>query len=340
MLYAWFQDKNMSRAVLKPAIAIVVLFVFSWGASTLSNHHYESHKKTIQTVKLALLQGNIAQDVKWDPKLAKQILRKYVQLNDRAINDGADIILWPETSYPYGILEKKMKTQKFLRRSSFPVPLLVGAVNVHKDQNGKKIYNSVFQVDQEASFQSVYRKMHLVPFGEYLPFRKYLKFMESFAQGVGFFNAGDKYVLFDILNVKWAPLICVEDIYSRYAREFAKRGANVLVNFTNDAWYGDSPMQRQHLFYSQFRALENRRPLVRVTNTGYTAIIDATGKVIKDFPQNEEGNLYFDLKIENGPSFYTTYGDSWILVIVLAGVGLVIRSFLFKSQTRPALDKR
>lgn len=330
-ILAWLKIKKLNRTFIIPIFSIIVLFIFSMLASTLSLNHFEKNKTSTGFVKIALIQANVPQDIKWNRKLAQRILNRHIELTAKAASNGAELILWPETAYPNLILEKKIASTKFLNLESLKTPLLIGSNILHKEGKERKLFNGVVHIDTSASIRSIYKKMHLVPFGEYLPFKKYLRFMESLTQAVGYLSPGKEYVLFDLLNVKWAPLICIEDIFPRYARGFARRGADVLINFTNDAWYGDSSMQHQHVVYSQFRALENRLSLIRATNTGLTAVIDATGKVVQDYRPFTEGYLFHNLKIEKGVSFYSRHGEKWIVVVFLLALAFSIYAFRRKK---------
>ncbi|MBF0106372.1 MAG: apolipoprotein N-acyltransferase [Deltaproteobacteria bacterium] len=316
--------KKTTPALVAITAAIPVLMALSFFCSSLSLKHYHANKKFIKNIRVALIQANIPQDTKWNPKLAGRILDKHVALTDRALDENAELVLWSETAYPYGLVENKMDSIKFLDRDSFKAPLLVGSIIKERKNNQTLIFNSAVHVGTDAAIKTHYKKMHLVPFGEYLPFAEYLDFMQTLTQGVGFFSPGNEYIMFDILSTRLAPLICIEDIFTTYGRRFKNMGADVLVNFTNDAWYGASGMQLQHLAYTQMRALENRLPLIRATNNGYTAVIDATGKVTQTFPQYTEGYLLHDLVIEKGDSFYSRHGDRWLAFIVLSAAALFL----------------
>lgn len=312
---------NLKAAI--PLVSIIVIFGISLLASNLSLKKYQANKKHIKSVKIALIQSNVNQAIKWNPKHAKSIVKKHGLLTKKAWDSNAELVLWPETSYPYGVPEDQFDTIKFLNRDTLKAPMLIGTVIYKKDNNKRVVYNGAIHVDTNASIVSHYKKIHLVPFGEYLPFEKYLGFMKSLTQGVGVFTPGKDYTLFDLLGVKWAPLICFEDIFTRYSRRFKQKGADVLVNFTNDAWYGDSSMQDQHLTFTQFRALENRLPLIRATNNGLTAVIDATGSVVDRLEQYQTGLLLHELNIEKGPSFFSKHGQPWIIAIFLTALGLL-----------------
>lgn len=330
----WKKFRKLHRAIIIYASAIIILWGLSLTASTISLKHYEANKKLIKQIKVGFLQGNIPQDVKWNPKLSNYILKKYSQMTDTAAEKGVDLILWPETSYSKPIYEKHRDKFKFLDRDSLKTPMLVGTLLVHGKKHQRKIFNSVIQIDKSSSIRAAYKKIHLVPFGEYLPFKEYLGFMEGLTQGVGFFSPGKDYVVFDVLDVKWAALICFEDIFSRYTRRFAQRGTQIFINFTNDSWYGDSSMQPQHVTYDQFRALENRLPLIRSTNTGITAVLDSTGKVLIDYPAFTEGVFIYDVKIEIAPSFYTKHGEPWIVAVFIISLGIIIYALMGRKPSR------
>jgi apolipoprotein N-acyltransferase len=304
------KEKLRQRSVIYLAL-LVLAASLSLYLSQLSLENYEKNKISVGQIRLALVQGNVSQDVKWDPRKAKMNILRYVGLSQSAIADGASLLLWPETAYTYGFNQEDLNIEKFLPDQSLGTSILFGSfVQAGKEKN---LYNSIIQANAQGEMIAQYSKMHLVPFGEYLPFARYLSFMESLSQGIGNFHPGSDYVLFNVDGFKLAPLICIEDIFPEYAREFSRRGADLLVNFTNDAWYGDSSAQYQHVVYSQFRALENRLPLVRATNTGITAVIDSTGKIVQTLTPFRSSFLLVNVELEKGISFYSQHGNVWLI---------------------------
>jgi len=305
-------DKMVSRLLI-----IFVLVLLSLYGSFLSNRNYENTKVSKGTINIALAQGNISQDIKWDPFRAQDNLNAYLQLTHLAVKEGADVVIWPETAYPYGVRLEKMHEEKFLDKEQLLAPILFGAIVSQSTLPKKELYNSVVLADTDAHLKAVYRKIHLVPFGEYLPLKEWLGYLKALTENIGEFTKGMDYTLFDIEGFKLAPLICFEDIFPKYSRIFSNKSADILFNVTNDAWYGDSSAQYQHLVFSQFRALENRRYLVRATNTGLTAIINPRGEVVDQLEPFKAGYLIQNIKVDRAMSYYTKHGDQWVNVVLV-----------------------
>ena len=264
--------------------------------------------------------------MKWQPQARDYIWQEYRALTNIAVDENPDLIIWPEAALP-GILGK----DEFLRSdleslgSSIKVPLLFGAVNL-KDNN---YYNSAILMSEKARFIKRYDKLHLVPFGEYIPLRDKLPLLETVVP-IGDFNSGKEYTVFTLglgaekaQRVNFSVLICFEDIFAEISRQFVRRGASFLVNITNDAWFKNTSSPYQHLSASVFRALENRVCLVRAANTVVSGFITPWGMVyslsdgrghqtfIKGFATE---NIHF---VNKKRSLYTKWGDWLVLVCFL-----------------------
>ncbi len=305
-------DKMVSRLIV-----VCVLIVLSIYLSSLSSQAYEKNKIPLKSLNIALVQGNIPQDQKWDPFYAQDILNNYFKLTHKAVKDGADFVVWPETSYPFGLRYPKLLDEKFLNKERLSTNLLIGAFVAEKHTDGVQLFNSIVQINTKAEMLAVYRKMHLVPFGEYLPFKEIFKHFPTVRRAVGEVSRGHEAVLFDVLDLKVGSLICFEDIFPSYARALAKKKADILINYTNDAWYGDTSAQHQHLVFSQFRALENRLFLLRATNTGMTAIINPRGEVFDKLAPFKNSYLLHNIKVDRATSFYSLHGDNWVFGIAV-----------------------
>lgn len=328
-LYGGQIDKLVSRLIVVFMLLLCSLFL-----SFLAGRSYDKNVHSPGAVAVALVQANISQDVKWDPFHAESNLHRYLHLSSQAVKNGAELLLWPETSYPYGLKESELDFGTFLDQDSMAAPLFFGAV-IYGERDGKtRQFNGAFHVDQKARIVGHYNKIHLVPFGEFLPLESLLSKFGSVVNEVGTFAPGERYKLFDVAELKFGSLICFEDVFPENAREFARRGADVLVNYTNDAWYEDSSAQYQHLVFSQFRALESRRPLLRVTNTGYTAVITPKGEVADDLPPFQEDVLIHHLKVETADSFYMRHGDFWV-ILLMCGTGVIFIYTLVKWAMGP-----
>ncbi len=256
---------------------LVLTFVYGYGFFRLNE------KQTDRAVKVSVIQGNIPQEKKWDPDATEYILERYSMLTKMAALDMPDLIVWPETSFPGFLVSDKKLTAKVLDLAKeIKTPLLVGT-NTGK---GLKSFNSAVLISEQGRILDKYDKIHLVPFGEYVPFSDRFPILHRLVLGdLGEFSAGDEFKIFKLktyslkLTANFATLICFEDIFPELAKGFIKNGAEFLIVITNDAWYGKSGAPYQHAACSVFRAIENRTPVVRCANTGYSCFIDSKGRI-------------------------------------------------------------
>jgi len=276
------------------------------------------------TLRISVVQGNIPQELKWNKQAQGLIINKYLSLTTQVVKDNPDLIIWPEAALPCVLEEEPVYYEKVSSLiKQVHIPLVLGAAT----SRNNLYYNSALLISKDGETLSQYDKLHLVPFGEYIPLRKTLSFLETIVP-IGDFTSGKEYALFQIQNPKskiqnnFAVLICFEDIFPELSREFRKRGADFLVNITNDAWFKRTSAPYQHLCASVFRAVENRVFLVRAANTGISGFIAPSGKIIS-LVQDEKGRNIFvsgygtqDIAVsvsKTALSFYTKYGDIFIL---------------------------
>lgn len=295
-----------------------------------------------QKLRVALIQTNISQENKWDPLLARENLSHYVSMSDYAADGGADLAIWSETAYPYTIDLATEGKYRLIERGFMPIPVIMGAVTQlpQLDLDAPLVFNSAVLVGKDTQYKSVYHKRHLVPFGEYIPFKEYLNFAKRLTLSVGDFTPGTDTSLMDIYNTKAGILICYEDLFPELARSSVLQGAGFLVNLTNDAWYGHSSAQVQHLVFSQFRALENRRYVVRSTSTGISAMIDWRGIVFDSLPPFKEKTLVKEIPTTHYQTIYSRYGDvlAWLSLVFLSGIWLIMISQSIKGLFRKAVN--
>lgn len=265
-----------------------------------------------ERIKIGIVQPNVPQDVKWDPAYTDWMLNKMEMLTARIT--GADLIIWPETAVP-----TLTETPQLLERiKGLKKNLILGSQGV--DEN-KRYYNSAFLVTEDSVEE--YRKIHLVPFGEFVPFGNIFPLLKCLTPIEEGFTRGNEYTIFKLstINYKLSTLICFEDIFPGLARRFVKKGARILVNITNDAWFGETAAVYQHANLSVFRAVENGVPLVRATNTGLSCFIDYTGRIypLKPFTEVAETR---EILVPKADTFYTRYGDlfGWLCILILGGI--------------------
>ena len=262
-------------------------------------------------IKVSVIQGNIPQELKWDPEAQSMIIEKYVALTKMAALDNPDLIVWPETSFP-GFFEtgEEMTDGVLNLAEEIKIPILLGA-NTKRPPPPRRwdlnptyaveevdYFNSAVFISSEGKMIDKYDKIHLVPFGEYVPFSdKFPSFHKLVLGELGEFMPGKDYKIFVgdrhacPLPVKFGVLICFEDIFPEISRKFVKNGARFLIVITNDAWYGRSGAAYQHAACSVFRAIENRVPIVRCANTGYSCFIDSRGRIY-DSVEEKKSHLF------------------------------------------------
>jgi apolipoprotein N-acyltransferase len=276
---------------------------------------------------IGVVQGNVDIDMKWNPALAQKNLDKHRALT--AELGAVPLVIWPESAIEAMVPEnlpalpvELLPTFKH-ERAGF----IFGAKSVRGNpgQTDIKAFNTAFFTDAKGRILARYHKQVLLAFGEYLPFAKILSLLPAmpFADG---FTPGPGPVAFHLARgVRIAPLICYEDLMPELARKFVRdTRANVLVNLTNDAWYGKSVGPWQHLRLAQSRAIETRRSLLRVTNTGVTSLVNAKGEVVKTLPMFTAAVLQTEVDILNEQTFYVRFGDWFAWGMTLAVAGLVL----------------
>ncbi len=282
-----------------------------------------------------LIQGNLSTKVKGDMSYLSANLDTYRDLTRLEIekNPEVDFIVWPETVFntwsPF-MLNGSYVDERFDPYPTFTKPLIYGALGYNKYGPGEKdvnLYNSAFLRSDRGEIAGAYAKRVLMPFGEYVPFSETFPFLLDIVQLGGAFSVGPVSEPMQLEQGKVGVLICYEDLVSDLAREYNKKGANLLLNVTNDAWYGDSPASRQHDLLARFRALETRTYLLRSTNTGFTSVIDPFGRVVASLDQFTEGVLKADFYyINHGEgTIYSRYGAVivYVLIFLVAVHGLL-----------------
>jgi apolipoprotein N-acyltransferase len=278
-----------------------------------------------QPLRVALLQGNIKMDEKWQPQMGPVILERYQQLTQAAIEQGHDLVLWSEVvpNYPYQRLDApyfQPLSQQALQRNT---AVLVGSLAFVGDS--PQYTNSLIGL---GTLQGRYDKRHLVPFGEFFPIPAWLRpIMDVLGTPYADFVAGNTSATeFVVRDQRLGVSICFEDVFGH---EFATQApaANVLVNATNDAWFAGSSQLGQHLRIAQARALETGRPVVRATNTGITALIAANGTVLERLPADQIGTLSVSVQGRQGSTPYVRWGDWGVLALLLMGLLIWLATF-------------
>ncbi len=239
----------------------------------------------------------------------------------RAVEAGVDWVIFPEAQNPY-LFTADSEFRTFWRRQvqAAGVPLVMNVTSIERPPSNR-YFNSAYLLEGGETVSYRYDKIHLVPFGEYVPMAEWLAFASPLVQEVGGFQPGQEYVLGQVSGVRFATLICFEGIFPELARDFVRNGAEILVNITNDTWYGRTAAPMQHFQFGAFRAIEQRRPLLRCANSGYSSHIDATGAVRSRTGLFEERLLIDTVQSSSYRSVYSRVGE-WINMC-LAGLALL-----------------
>jgi apolipoprotein N-acyltransferase len=292
------------------------------------------------TISIGLLQGNIDQSEKWRPELQEQTVATYLALTAEATASRTpDLMIWPETALPFFPAESPLFQQITDKFSSPGGPsLLTGAPHYQVDVGSGQTnyFNSAFLISPTALAQGValqrYDKEHLVPFGEYIPLQRLLPKAMPLVQSMGNFSPGQDSAPLVTKQAKLGILICFESIFPEEARMRVSRGANILVNLTNDAWYGRSSAPFQQVPMAVLRAIENRRSLARAANTGISCLIDPLGTVLTASPIFEKMQLSGRLPLLEETSFYTRLGFLFPQVCLLLLCLLLLSGILKRDR--------
>ncbi len=313
-------------------------------AATLiyGNYKLNEYSQRNITLKVSVIQGNIPQGEKWDPKLRMLILEKYEALTKLASMEEPDVIIWPETSFPGIIVLDEINTDVLYQKVAtlardVQIPILIGSQR--NDVLTGMSFNSAMLVSKNGDIESHYDKLHLVPFGEYVPLGRFFPFVGK-AIDVGDFARGTEWTLFPLPQGKFGTLICFEDTFPGQVRQFVREGADFIVNITNDAWFGRTSASNQHAQASVFRAIENRREVVRSANTGLSCFIDPKGK-IKNLEPFITGYKTETITLAEKKSFYTVYGDLFAILCLCISVILIVilRYFLIATYFKSGIIK-
>jgi apolipoprotein N-acyltransferase len=282
----------------------------------------------VPPLEAGVLQGNVEQSVKWSPEFQGETLERYRRLSLDAMRSPVPpkLLVWPETAAPflYGI-DPVLTGQLNEIVATTDVPTLFGSPAAKRGQDGGiEFYNRAYLVDADARLLGAYDKQHLVPFGEYVPLREILFFVERLVETAGDTSPGGDPSPLSLDGQKLGILICYEDVFPALARQTVRRGANILVNITNDAWYGVSSAPYQHAQMASWRCIECRTPMLRAANTGVSAIYDALGQACGSVKLNEQGFLVCPVRPLGLETFYTGWGDVFAWGCTLASLGLVL----------------
>lgn len=310
-------------AAVRPAAAMIVVVVGigTWGSARVRDG---ALVREGQPVTVGLIQGNVDQADKWDSRRASGIFRDYLAMTRRAIDEGAQVVLWPESSTPFFFEEDRPGAEmvRALARET-KVPILVGSDQIDRSTPPTRYYNAAFLVRPDGATGGVYRKMHLVPFGEYVPLKSLLFFLGPLVEAVSDFSPGDAAVLLPVRGHLMSTAICYEIVYPDLVRAAAK-GSELLTTITNDAWFGDTSAPYQHFAQASMRAIENGRYLVRSANTGISGIVDPYGRVRARSELYQQAVVVGEARFVRVQTVYSRIGDVVAYASALLTLGVLL----------------
>jgi len=310
------------------AVCLIMVSLIFYGYERIETLAVPS--EPVRSVKASIIQGNIKQMYKWDTSHRAYIMAQYRKFTIKAARDNPDIIIWPETSVP-GYLDKDARLMRYVKdlAKQVSIPILVGAPLISAENSRDAgDYNSALLFSKKGTLIRQYNKLHLVLFGEFIPLSRYFQWLYQILPPTGKFISGTEYTVFQLPlsgQPDFSVLICFEDIFPGLVREFVKRGADFMVNITNDAWFGKTCAPYQHASNSVFRAVENRRPFVRSANTGLSCFIDRIGRIHAKVETEGEDIFIAGYKTsviavypDSPLTFYTRFGDIFVLLCFIA----------------------
>jgi apolipoprotein N-acyltransferase len=293
-----------------------------------------------------LVQENIPVDETWTRATFERTLHELTDLSVKAAAPApasasgskpgnVDLIVWPESPAPFFTSDPLFRdpvSQMAREAHSWVVTGAIGTMPaMQSGKSASEVFNSAALISPSGDWTARYDKVHLVPFGEYLPFPRLFAFAGGLTKEVGEFQSGASRAPLDAGGARLGVFICYESVFPGEVRQFANQGAQVLVNLSNDGWYGDSGAYAQHLNQTRMRAIENDRWILSATDTGVTASIDPYGRTVARFPRKERGALVAPYALTSVTTFYTRHGDWFCWLCAIISTGALVMRFAFRK---------
>jgi apolipoprotein N-acyltransferase len=327
-------------------VAAIVLATAAWGSARVKTSELTREGSA---VRIGLIQGNVEQSERENPARQPAIFQNYLRMTRQAIGEGAELVLWPESSTPFYFEEDRPGAEQVrtLARQAH-VPILLGSDQIGwETKNGQRVptkyYNSAFLVRADGTTAGFYRKMHLVPFGEYVPLKQLFFFAAPLVQAVSDFSPGESAALLDVrlkpdatnkadatnresgTEHLMSTAICYEIVYPDLVRQFVVAGSELLSTITNDAWFGRTSAPYQHFAQASMRAIEEGRYLVRSANTGISGIVDPYGRVLLETRLYEAAVVVGEARFLRDATVYSRVGDVFAYAsVVLTAAALLL----------------
>jgi apolipoprotein N-acyltransferase len=313
--------------------ALILCAVLGYGF--LRMDRYETLSQGEPKIRTVAIQGNIKRDYRWKSIYYGKNLTKYLKMSRRPENLEADLLVWPENALNFHPDRETLFLNLIRNTVANPArPLLTGAPHMETGPGtGKRFFNSAYLITADG-IQDRYDKIHLMPFSERKP-AWMKKYFGAPGEAPASFFPGEEYTVFSLPGFSFAAPVCFEMVYPELIRKFPLNGAQFLVNISNDSWFGPSAGPYQHLIFSTFRAVENRRFVVRAANTGISALVSPTGEILEQTALNEDAVLSGDVVPLDEQTFYTRRGDLFAILCSLATLLSVLYCLLRPRLTYP-----
>ena len=326
----WTEARRRKRQGYGPFVPALIVVVAVWGGQRVAASDLT---RAGDPVRVGLIQGNVDQAQKWDAASASAIFAEYLRMTREAINQGAEVVLWPESSTPFVFEEGRLEADQLrtLAREA-RVPILVGSDQIERG-TPTKYYNAAFLVQADGFTGGVYRKMHLVPFGEYVPLKSVFFFAGRLVEAVSDFSPGDSAILLPVKGHLMSTAICYEIVYPDLVRQFVRNGSELLATITNDAWFGDTSAPYQHFAQASMRAIEEGRYLVRSANTGISGIVDPYGRVVGESRIYEPAVLVGEARFLRASTIYSRFGDLFAYASAVITLAMLLQSRTWRLST-------
>ena len=323
------QDAKKRRPLLPVAVAALTLAALAgFGAVRLAR----TPTRLVDGVHLRIMQPNLQQDVRFNYAAKQEVVDRYLALSARPGLDQVSHLIWPESPFPFFLTREADAFAQIAQALPANTLLFTGAMRLADPNNPAQsgVYNSIYVIDRQASIRAVYDKVHLVPFGEYLPFEDFLERigLQTLTEQRGGFLAGDRHRLITVPGAPSVlPLICYEITFPGELR-FSDERPGWIVNVTNDGWFGNSSGPYQHLQQARVTAIEQGLPLARAANSGISAVVDPVGRIVGSLPLDSEDVLDAPLPRSIGAPIYARFGDVPAAALILIAFVLAIRGRL------------
>ncbi len=279
----------------------------------------------LKRITVGIVQPNIDPNLKFNASLRDETFNRLIYLSERCKEEAKDtltLVVWPETATPVFLKTPGIYQNMVLELTNrINAPVLTGTP-IYNRKTGE-MFNGAVLIKPNEGITQEYKKLHLVPFGEHIPYDRYIPLFKRIDLGEGDYTPGNEYTVFTTDNLKFSCLICFESIFSEIARAFVRSGAELLLNITNDGWFGKISGPQQHNDMAILRTVENGVPLVRSANTGISMVVDSYGRIIAETDLFEEGIIVLSIELNRIQTLYKIMGD-WPFLLVLLCTPLLL----------------